>query len=149
VEVHLVGVPSVDARLGVGEEAERGERPLAHRTGQVRRVQQGPDLRPGAVRVVLGGARDVHLERAQTGPAHHARAHLDLAGHHRRDRRTHHVQHGARVQQRSEQHVARDAPARIDPQVPPDAHGPTLEVRPHRSRSAVSSGQARWSSRCQ
>ena len=142
VEVDVVGGDAVHAALGVGEPGEDGEGRVPDRRGQLRRLQQRPDPRPRAVRVTLVEALDVDLERAQACPRHRARPHVDLAGHDGGDGGPHRVEGGAGVEQRAEQHVARDPCGGVDPQLRGCLGGHTRNVTT-RSIAARRPGTAR------
>ena len=129
VECDVVGRDAVHAALGVGEPGEDRERRLLDHHGQVRRLQQRPDPRPRAMRVILAEALHVDLERAQPGPRHRARPHGDLARHDGADRGPDRVEGGTGVEQRAEQHVAGDARRRVDPQVRSSAGGHARTLR--------------------
>ena len=73
------------------------------------------DLGPGAVRVILGGARHVDLASRAARPGHRAASDRDLAGHHGGHRGLHRGERRTGVEQRAEQHVARDPGGGVDP----------------------------------
>jgi hypothetical protein len=142
VEMDVVRGHPVHAALGVGEAAEDLDRRRPDARGQVRRSDQGADVRPRAVRMVRRTALHVGPECAQPGPRHGARPDGDLV----RDDRGHggpdRVEGRAGVEQGPEQHVAGDARGRVDPQIHGrnrKARGPRPRLRPRSARRTLSS----------
>ena len=121
VEVDVVDLHTVHPRLGLGEQREDRCRDLPDRLGDRGAGQQVPDVGPGALRLVLDEEMHLHVECPQAGSADRAALESDRRRQDGVDDRLDLDQVGPRVHQSPQQHVAGDARARVDPQVPAGA----------------------------
>ena len=129
VEVDVVGRDAVDAALDLGEARERVERARAGALGKVGRLDELADLAVVAMRVVVGRV-DAEVERTDPLPLDALDVDLDAVDAERGRNAAQRLELGARVEERGEQHVARETADAV--QVGDAAHS-----RPRAIRAAI------------
>ena len=115
MELHLVGREPVDQPLGRRESPERVERARLGPGRQRRRLDDLAHVAPGPVHV-LGGRDDVDVRRRDPVPLDTLESQVEPGNPGCRQRRPDLVGVRARIQQRPEQHVARDPAHAVDVQ---------------------------------
>ncbi len=117
VEVDLACRYPVHSSFRIGKPQEHPLGSLADQVRQVRLSEQGLNIGPAAIRLLLGHRRDVELGRAQAGTGYDSGDKVDRLGRDCVHGARHRVEPRPRIDQRAKQHVTRDPSGRIDPSV--------------------------------
>jgi hypothetical protein len=118
VEVHLVGRDPVDSRFGLGQPLEHAPGPLPHLHREIRMREQGLDVAPAAMRLILRRTLYVHFGSAHPGPPGQRGRQPDRFRHHDVHGALQNRERGAGVDERREQHIAGHTCRSIHPCVP-------------------------------